>query len=48
VIEVALSAARFLGRSRKVSIFAGVVAVAGLVHELQERRDRGSNPQAEG
>jgi hypothetical protein len=48
VIEVALSAARFLGRSRKVSIFAGVVAVAGLVHELQQRRERGSEAAAEG
>jgi len=46
--SVALGAARFLGRSRKVSIFAALVAAAGLVNELQRRRDeRGSKPPAE-
>jgi hypothetical protein len=37
---VALNAARFLGRSRKISPFAALVAAAGLVNELQ-RRDAG-------
>ena len=36
--EIALSAARFLGKSRKLAIFGGIVAVAGLVTELDKRR----------
>jgi hypothetical protein len=48
VIGVALTGARFLGRSRMISLFGGLVAVAGLVHELEQRRERGSNPQSEG
>ena len=35
--EIALSAARFLGRSRKLAIFGALVAVAGLVNELDKR-----------
>jgi hypothetical protein len=38
--EVALAAARFLGKSRKLAIFGGLVAVAGLVNELQRRKTR--------
>jgi hypothetical protein len=44
--EVALSAAQFLGKSRAISAFAGLVAVAGLVNEIQRRR--GSNDADEG
>ncbi|MFL5920627.1 MAG: hypothetical protein ACJ75Q_13780 [Gaiellaceae bacterium] len=40
---LALTAARFLGRSRKLAIFGGLVAIAGLVNELQRRKERGSN-----
>jgi len=36
---LAVSAARFLGRSRKLAVFGGLVAVAGLVNELQRRRE---------
>jgi hypothetical protein len=42
--EVALSAARFLGKSRTLAVFGGLVAIAGLFNELQRRRERGSNP----
>jgi hypothetical protein len=35
--RVALSVATFLGRSRKVTLFAALVAGAGLVHELSRR-----------
>jgi hypothetical protein len=35
----ALSAARFLGRSRTLAVFGGLVAVAGLVNELQRRKE---------
>jgi hypothetical protein len=46
---VALSAARFLGRSRKISAFAALVAAAGLVNEVQRRREaRGSTQPADG
>jgi len=38
VAEIALSVARFLGKSRKLAIFGGIVAVAGLVNELDKRR----------
>ncbi|HEV8099240.1 MAG TPA: hypothetical protein VGP56_08825 [Gaiellaceae bacterium] len=43
---VALSTAQFLGKSRAISVFAGLVAVAGLVNEIQRRR--GSNAGDEG
>jgi hypothetical protein len=43
--EVALSAARLLGKSRTISVFAGLVAVAGLVNEIDRRR--GSNEAVE-
>ena len=46
-MKLAFGAARFLGRSRKLSLFAGLVAVAGLVNELQRHREGGSNAQAE-
>ena len=42
--EVALSAARFLGKSRTLAVFGGLVAIAGLFNELQRRRERDSNP----
>jgi hypothetical protein len=35
----ALSAARFLGKSRTLAVFGGLVAVAGLVNELQRRKE---------
>ena len=38
--EIALSAARFLGKSRKLAVFGGLVALAGIVNELQERRSK--------
>jgi hypothetical protein len=37
--ELAITAARFLGRSRKLALFGGLVAVAGVVNELQKRRE---------
>jgi hypothetical protein len=43
---VALSAARLLGKSRTVSLFGGLVAIAGLVNEIDRRR--GSNGADEG
>ena len=43
--EVALSAARFLGKSRKLALFGGLVAVAGLVNELQRRREERAQEQ---
>ena len=46
MMGVALSAAQFLGKSRAISVFAGLVAVAGLVNEIQRRR--GSNAGDEG
>ena len=42
---VALNAARFLGRSRKVSLFAALVAAAGLVNEVQRRREADGSEQ---
>jgi hypothetical protein len=33
-----LAAARFLGKSRKIALFAGAVAAAGLLNELRRRR----------
>jgi hypothetical protein len=38
VAGIALSAARFLGKSRKLALFGGLVALAGVVNELQRRR----------
>jgi hypothetical protein len=43
---IALSTAQFLGKSRAISVFAGLVAVAGLINEIQRRR--GSNRAEEG
>ena len=43
---VALNAARFLGRSSKVSLFAALVAAAGLVNEVQRRREAGGSKQS--
>jgi hypothetical protein len=40
VAEIALSAARFLGKSRKLAVFGGLVALAGIVNELEERRSK--------
>ena len=46
---VALKAARFLGRSRKVTLFAGLVVAAGLVNEVQNHREAsGSKQSSEG
>jgi len=36
----ALAVARFLGRSRKIAVFAGLVAAAGALNELRKRRRR--------
>jgi hypothetical protein len=38
--DVALKAARVLGKSRTLAVFGGLVALAGLVNELDRRRDR--------
>jgi hypothetical protein len=46
VAAMALRAAGFLGRSRKLSMFAALVAVAGLVNELQRRRESGDSSGA--
>jgi hypothetical protein len=48
VIGLALSAARVLGKSRALAVFGGLVAVAGIVNELQRRREQGSEAGAEG
>ena len=48
MVELALSAARLLGKSRKLAIFGGLVAVAGIVNEVQKHRERDSNPTDEG
>jgi hypothetical protein len=46
--RVALSVATFLGRSRKVTLFAALVAGAGLVHELSQRTStNGSTNEAD-
>jgi hypothetical protein len=47
VAPVALNAARFLGRSRKISLFAALVAAAGFVNELQRRRESDGSKQAD-
>jgi hypothetical protein len=44
--DVALTAARFLGKSRTIAVFGGLVALAGLVNEIERRR--GSNEADEG
>jgi hypothetical protein len=36
--RVGLAAARFLGKSRRIALFAGLVAAAGLLNELRRRR----------
>jgi hypothetical protein len=36
--SLGLGAARLLGKSRKITLFAGLVAAAGLVNELRRRR----------
>ena len=46
--EIALSAARFLGKSRKLAVFGGLVALAGIVNELQERRSKRLKPDDSG
>jgi hypothetical protein len=33
-----LAAARFLGKSRRIALFAGLVAAAGVANELRRRR----------
>jgi len=43
----ALSAARFLGKSRTLAVFGGLVAVAGLVNEVQ-RRKGATTPEGSG
>jgi hypothetical protein len=35
---IGLAAARLLGKSRKIALFAGLVAAAGLLNELRRRR----------
>ena len=46
--ELALSAARLLGKSRKLAVFGGLVAIAGIVNELQERRAKRFEPEGTG
>jgi hypothetical protein len=36
--SIGLAAARFLGKSRKITLFAGLVAIVGLMNELRRRR----------
>jgi hypothetical protein len=36
----ALAAARILGKSRTLAVFGALVAVSGLVNEIQRRRER--------
>ena len=36
--RLGLAAARFLGKSRKITLFAGLVAAVGLLNELRRRR----------
>jgi len=38
--NIVLSAARVLGKSRTLAVFGGLVAVAGIVNEVQRRRMR--------
>jgi hypothetical protein len=37
-----LTVAKFLGRSRKIAVFAGMVAAAGAVNEVRRRREERS------
>jgi hypothetical protein len=37
-----------LGRSRKLAIFGGLVALAGIVNELEERRSKRFKPDVSG
>jgi hypothetical protein len=37
---VALSAAQVLGKSRTLSVFGALVALAGLANEIRRRRER--------
>jgi hypothetical protein len=39
-MAAALTAARLLGKSRTLSLFGGLVALAGLVNEIRRRRER--------
>jgi hypothetical protein len=39
-MDAALTAARVLGKSRTISIFGGLVALAGLVNEIRRRREQ--------
>jgi len=39
MIGVALKTADVLGRSRALAAFGGLVAVAGVVHEIRRRRE---------
>jgi hypothetical protein len=39
MMDLALTAARFLGRSRKLAIFGGLVAAAGVYNELERRKE---------
>jgi hypothetical protein len=39
-MAAALTAARVLGKSRTLSLFGGLVALAGLVNEIRRRRER--------
>jgi hypothetical protein len=38
-MAAALAAARVLGKSRTLSVFGGLVALAGLVNEIKRRRN---------
>jgi len=40
--KAVLNVARFLGRSRKIAVFAGMVAAAGAVNEVRRRREERS------
>ena len=39
-MAAALTVARVLGKSRTLSVFGGLVALAGLVNEIRRRRER--------
>jgi len=41
-MNIVLTLARVLGRSRKISVFAGMVAAAGAVNEIRRRREERS------
>jgi hypothetical protein len=42
-MAIALKAAGFLGRSRALAAFGGLVAAAGVIHELRRRRERAAS-----